>query len=137
MPRWRQAGNEADRIDSPTVDVRMVRDQLVVDDLAVSAPDPDLEYRTSSVTVGILTNEPDRQEPRSLCLLHAAPEFEQSRVRIIGQGSPETDTPFAVAERGILANDRLPRSGRGCGDDQEAQSYNSGEWTHPTSLGLR
>lgn len=136
IARWRQTGNEADRIDSPAVDIRMVRDQLVVDNFAVPAPDSDLEYRTSGMTVSILANEPDPQEPRPLCFLHPAPQFEQARIRIIGQGSPETGTPLAVAECGILANDRLPRSSRGYGDDQEAQRYNSNERTHPTSVGL-
>ena len=78
--RWRQAGHETDRIDAPAVHVRMVSDQLLVDDLAVPAPDPDLEHRTPGVTVGIFANEPNLQEPRSFCFLHPAPQVEQARI---------------------------------------------------------
>ena len=110
VARWRRTRFEADRFELPGIDVRVIRDQLVVDDFAVPSPDPDLEHRPSGMAVGILANEADPEETGTIGFLDPAPQFEQSRIHIIGQGSPETDMLLVIAERSIPADDRLARS---------------------------
>jgi hypothetical protein len=53
------------------------------------------------MAVGTLANEADPEETGTIGFLDPAPQFEQPRIRIIGQGSAETDMPLAVAERSI------------------------------------
>jgi hypothetical protein len=43
------------------------------------------------MAVGTLANEADPEETGTIGFLDPAPQFEQPRIRIIGQGSAETD----------------------------------------------
>lgn len=137
VARWRRTRFEADRFELPGIDIRMVRDQLVVDDFAVPSPNPDLEHRPPGMAVGTLANEADPEETGTIGFLDPAPQFEQPRIRIIGQGSAETDMPLAVAERSIPADYRLAGSRERLWHGEEAQNDGDRQQTHADSVGRR
>ena len=58
-------GNELHSLDHPSLDIRIIRNHLMIYDLAVMSAHPDLEWSKTAMAVLVSASQPNPQQART------------------------------------------------------------------------